>query len=149
MSNNYQGTAAEILALDTYVKFSRAIEAVKSRIDAQDTVDDLSGAQFGTLEMIYHLGAMNQKDIGQKLLMSKSNMVTVIDKLEKKELVKRQRSIKDRRYIFIHLTQEGRERIEEVLPIHVAAIMTEMNNLTEDEQKELGRLCRKLGLQTK
>jgi MarR family 2-MHQ and catechol resistance regulon transcriptional repressor len=146
MSNYYQGTAEEILALDTFVKFVRSIETVKSRIAVKKTVGDLSGAQFGTLEMIYHLGAMNQKDIGQKLLMSKSNMVTVIDKLEKQGLVKRQRSLEDRRCVFVHLTKAGTERIEQILPVHVAAITEEMNRLTEDEQKEFGRLCRKLGL---
>lgn len=146
MGSKYQGTAKEILALDTFIKFARSSEAVKSRIAAKNTVGDLSGAQFGTLEMIYHLGPMNQKDIGQKLLMSKSNMVTVIDKLENRGLVKRQRSIEDRRCVFVHLTQAGTERIEQILPIHVAAITEEMNRLTKAEQKEFGRLCRKLGL---
>jgi MarR family transcriptional regulator, 2-MHQ and catechol-resistance regulon repressor len=145
MSNHYQGTAEEILALDTYVKFARSLEAVKFRIVAKNTVGDLSGAQFGTLEMIYHLGPLNQKEIGQKLLMSKSNMVTVIDKLEKRGFVKRQRSAEDRRCVFVHLTEAGKECIEQILPVHVDAITEEMNRLTEDEQKELGRLCRKLG----
>jgi len=146
MSNHYQGTAEEILALDTFVKFVRSLEAVKSRIEAKNTVGDLSGAQFGTLEMIYHLGALNQKDIGQKLLMSKSNMVTVIDKLEECDFVKRQRSVEDRRCVFVHLTEAGREHIEQILPVHVAAITREMNRITSEEQKEMGRICRKLGL---
>ena len=146
MGSKYQGTAKEILALDTFIKFARSSEAVNARIVAKNTVGNLSGAQFGTLEMIYHLGAMNQKDIGQKLLMSKSNMVTVIDKLEKQGLVKRHRSLEDRRCVFIHLTKAGTERIEQILPVHVAAIREEMNRLTEEEQKEFGRLCRKLGL---
>ena len=146
VGTHYQGTAVEILALDTYVKFMRALDSITARIDEQDTVGDLHGAQFGTLEMIYHLGPMNQKDIGQKLLMSKSNMVTIIDKLEKKGLVQRQRSTEDRRCIFVHLTNLGRNRIETLLPIHVAAITKEMNYITPEEQKELGRICRKLGL---
>ena len=146
MGSNYQGTAKEIIALDAYIKLLRSIDAVKARIDVKDTVGDLHGAQFGTLEMLYHLGAMNQKDIGQKLLMSKSNMVTIIDKLEKRGLVRRQRSLEDRRYIFVHLTEAGTEKLEQILPVHVQAITEEMNVLTEKEQKELGRLCRKLGL---
>ena len=146
MSNRYQGSAEEILALDTYVKFVRAQEAVKSRITAQNTTGDLSGSQFGTLEMLYHLGSLHQKEIGQKLLISKSNVVAVIDKLEEQGLVMRQRSLEDRRCIFIHLTDLGRESIENILPAHVAAITQEMNRVTPEEQKELGRICRKLGL---
>ena len=146
MGTHYQGSAEEVLALDTYVKFIRSVEAVKSRIDLQNTIGDLNGSQFGTLEMLYHLGPLTQKDIGQKLLISKSNVVTVIDKLEARGFVQRRRSIEDRRCIFVHLKDEGRERLEQVLPVHVAAITAEMDRVTTDEQKELGRICRKLGL---
>ena len=148
MSKGYQGTEEEIAALDTYVKFVRAFDAVKARIEEQNTIGDLSGSQFGTLEMLYHLGPVNQTDIGQKLLISKSNVVTIIDKLEEKGFVKRQRSLEDRRCVFVHLTEAGREKIEILLPVHVSAITQEMNHLTAEEQKDLGRICRKLGLGT-
>ena len=146
MNKHYQGTPQERLALDTYIKLVRAIEAVKGRIDVQNTTGDLYGAQFGTLEMLYHLGPLNQKQIGEKLLMSKSNIVSVVDKLEKKQLVKRHRSTEDRRCVFVHLTDNGREVITQLLPFHVETITHEMNRLTAAEQTELGRLCRKLGL---
>ena len=71
--------------------------------------------------------------------------MTVIDKLEARGFVKRRRSQEDRRCVFVHLTEDGREKIEEVLPVHVAAITAEMNRLSPDEQKEFGRLCRKFG----
>jgi len=145
MSTKYQGTAAEIMALDTYIKFVRAFDTVTARLEEQNTVGDLSGSQFGTLEMLYHLGPLTQKDIGQKLLISKSNVVTVIDKLEERGFARRQRSLEDRRCVFVHLTEDGREKVEQVLPVHVGAITCEMNHLAPDEQKELGRLCRKLG----
>ena len=146
MGTKYQGSPAERLALDTYIKFVRSVEAVKSRIDRQNTVGDLSGSMFGALEALYHLGPINQKEIGEKLLVSKSNVVLVIDKLEKLKLVKRQRSTEDRRCIFVHLTEKGRNQIEEILPVHVTAITQEMNRLTPEEQREFGRLCRKVGL---
>ena len=146
MSTKYQGTAEETLALDTYIKFVRAFDSLKSRIEAKNSIGDLSGSQYGTLEMLYHLGPLTQKDIGQKLLVSKSNVVTVIDKLEARLFVKRQRSLEDRRCVFIHLTEEGRQEIEQIMPVHVSAITQAMTILTPEEQNILGRLCRKLGL---
>lgn len=146
MGTKYQGKKEEILALDTYIKFVRSFEAMKTRLDAQNSIGDLNGSQFGTLEMLYHLGPLNQKDIGEKLLISKSNVVSVIDKLEAWGYVQRMRSLEDRRNVFVHLTEDGREKIETILPVHVAAITAEMNNLAPEEQKEFGRLCRKLGL---
>jgi len=147
MGNHYQGSLKEVLALDTFVKYLRALDKVKSRIDERTTVGDLHGSQFGTLEMLYHLGPLNQKDVGKKLLISKSNVVSIIDKLEERGLVRRQRSTEDRRCIFIHLTESGQEKIEEVLPGHVAAITHAFHPLTAEDQKELGRICRKLGLE--
>jgi MarR family 2-MHQ and catechol resistance regulon transcriptional repressor len=146
MGTHYTGTPEEVQALSTYTKLLRAVGSVKTRIDAHQTVGDLSDSQFGALEMLFHLGPLQQKAIGQKLLVSKSNVVAVIDKLEQQGLVKRERSTEDRRCIFVHLTEKGRDLIQELFPGHVAAIVEEMSCLTAGEQAELGHLCRKLGL---
>ena len=69
--------------------------------------------------------------------------------LEERKLVKRQRSLEDRRCIFVHITESGQALIQELLPGHVAAIVEEFEFLTVAEQAELGRLCRKLGLREK
>lgn len=146
MGTRYKGTAEEIKALNAFIKFTRAYDSIKSRLDDLNIAGDLSDTQFGVLETLYHLGALHQNELGDKLLISKSNVVAVIDKLEKQGFVKRQRSTEDRRYIFIHLTDTGKEKIEELLPYHISSIVGQMNCLTAEEQDEFGRLCRKLGL---
>lgn len=146
MSTKYNGTPEEIRALDAYIKLYRAADSLKTRIDRHEPNSTLNESQFGTLEMLLHLGPLNQKTIGEKLLISKSNVVSIIDKLEHRGLVRRQRCLEDRRNIYVHLTETGRETIQEIIPIHVAAIVEEMRCLTAAEQEELGRLCRKLGL---
>ncbi len=147
MGTHYTGTAEEILALGTYIKLLRATDTVKARISRHQTVGDLSDTQFGTLEMLFHLGPLHQKDIGQKLLISKSNLVAVIDGLERRALVKRQRSLEDRRCVFVHISEEGQALVSKLLPAHVAAIVKEMSSLSAAEQEVFSRLCRKLGLQ--
>ncbi len=146
MGTRFVGTAEEIRVLDTYTKLLRATSSVRARIDSHQTVGDLSDTQFGILEMLLHLGPLNQKTIGEKLLLSKSNIVAMIDKLEQQGLAKRERSQEDRRCIFIHLTEKGEKLVQTLFPGHVAAIVEEMSCLTAAEQEELGRLCRKLGL---
>jgi MarR family 2-MHQ and catechol resistance regulon transcriptional repressor len=96
--------------------------------------------------MLLHLGPLNQTALGEKLLISKSNVVAVIDKLEQRGLVRRQRGTQDRRFVFVELTETGRALIQSLFPGHVRAIVEEMSVLTPKEQEELGRLCRKLGL---
>ncbi len=146
MDSYNRNTEKDQLALATFVKFTRAYDAVKTRLDDKQIAGDLNETQFGVLEMLYHAGPLHQQSISDKLLVSKSNVVSVIDKLEKLGMVKRLRSEEDRRYIFIHLTDEGREKIESLLPYHLSCIAEEMNKLTVDELTVFGDLCRKLGL---
>jgi putative oxidoreductase len=67
----------------------------------------------------------------------------VIDKLEKRGLVKLERSKEDRRFYAADLTPAGRRMIRSVFPRHVAMVAKEMNTLTSGEQEELSRLCNK------
>ena len=72
-------------------------------------------------------------------------MTLVIDNLERRALVRRERSVEDRRFIQVHLTEEGERLIRRVFPGHAAAITRELAVLTQEEQRTLGNLCRKLG----
>jgi MarR family 2-MHQ and catechol resistance regulon transcriptional repressor len=146
MSNYYAGTAKEILALDSYTKLLRATGSVKARIGCHGSIGDLSDTQFGVLDILLHHGPLHQNAIGEKLFVSKSNVVALIDKLEARGLVKRERCREDRRRVLVHSTEAGRKLVRELFPGHAAAITEEFSCLTPAEQKELGRLCRKLGL---
>ena len=70
-------------------------------------------------------------------------MTTVIDNLEKRDLVYRERAKNDRRKIIVHLTDKGREMIQKVFPLHVKAIEKEFSVLSTDEKNLLCDLLRK------
>jgi len=145
MPTHYKGSPREILALNTFIKFTRAAESLQARLVQRGTQDDLTPSQFGVLEVLYHLGPMCQNELGSKILKSSGNITMVIDNLEKHGMVRRERHPDDRRMVLVHLTEAGREHIAEVLPRHLASIIEEMNTLDPAEQETLGRLCRKLG----
>jgi MarR family 2-MHQ and catechol resistance regulon transcriptional repressor len=145
MSTHYKGTPEEIRALNTFIKLTRAHDSLMARLSAGTSLDSLTISQFGTLEVLYHLGPLCQNTLGSKILKSNSNMTTVIDNLEKRGLVKRERDAEDRRMIFVHLTPSGRELIEAVLPQHIRAITEQFSHLTPEEHATLGELLRKLG----
>ena len=147
MPTHYTGNSEEVLALNTFIKLTRAAESLSSRLHRRGTMGGLTVSQFGVLESLYHLGSMCQSDIGAKLLKSSGNITLVIDNLEKRGLVRRERDRDDRRMVIVSLTEKGRELIERIFPGHVAAILEELSILTAAEQETLGRLCRKLGKQ--
>jgi MarR family 2-MHQ and catechol resistance regulon transcriptional repressor len=133
-------------ALNTYTKLMRAAESVTSRVNRCMTAANLTISQFGVLEALHHKGPLCQRDIATKILKSTGNITMVIDNLEKRGLVRRVRDAGDRRYFTIHLTEEGALLITKVFPEVEAAIVVEMAPLTEAEQKQLGDLCKKLGM---
>ncbi len=147
MGTHYQGTTAEQRALDTYIKLMRAAESVTSRVNQHLTDNRLTVSQFGVLEALLHLGPMNQGVLGEKILKSSGNMTLVIDNLEKRHLVHRDRNENDRRCITVSLTNEGEALIRSIFPAHVAQITEQLQVLSPEEQQRLGQLAKKLGLQ--
>jgi MarR family 2-MHQ and catechol resistance regulon transcriptional repressor len=145
MGTHYQGKPAEVRALDTFIKLMRASDSISSRLNRRLGTLDLTESQFGVLEALHHLGPMCQKALADKLLRTGGNLTLVVDNLEKRGLVRRERDAADRRFVTVHLTPAGRKLIEGILPGHVRAIVDEFGALGAGEQEELGKLCRKLG----
>ena len=148
MPTHYQGSHTAQRALDVFIKLSRAATAVETRINRHLAEVDLTVSQFGVLEALHHLGPMCQRDIAQKILKSSGNITMVIDNLTKRDLVRRERDKKDRRKVFVHLTDEGKKLIGELFPKHVAVVEHEISMLSTEEQDQLQALCRKVGLGT-
>jgi MarR family 2-MHQ and catechol resistance regulon transcriptional repressor len=145
VGTKYKGTPAEVRALDAYIKLTRASGSVDARLGGHLAEAGLTGGQFGVLEALYHLGPLHQRELAAKLLRSGGNITVVVDNLEKRRLVRRERGGDDRRFVTVHLTAAGRNLIGRIFRRHVAGIVREMVALTPAEQEELGRLCRKLG----
>ena len=147
MGTHYEGSEKEIKTLNAFIKLMRASESINNRLNRQLSNAGLTTSQFGVLEALLHLGPLNQKALGEKLLKSGGNITLVIDNLEKSDLVERQRDTEDRRSILIHLTPEGEEVISSYFPKHLANIVKEFSVLTEQELDQLACICKKIGLQ--
>jgi MarR family transcriptional regulator, 2-MHQ and catechol-resistance regulon repressor len=87
MPTHYNGSPEIRLALDTYIKLTRANSAFEARMLSHGDLGHLTISQFGVLEVLYHLGPQCQGALSQKLLKSTGNMTLVLDNLEKRKLV--------------------------------------------------------------
>lgn len=147
MGTRHQGSVREITALDTLIKLTRAADTVHARLYPRLLQQErLTVSQLGVLEALLHLGPLSQGDLCDKLLRSGSNLTTVIDNLEQRALVRRERDGADRRVQVVFLTDEGDATIRRVFPEHVHRVTSVFGVLTRDEQRQLAELCRKLGL---
>ena len=133
-------------ALNTYTKLMRAAESVTIRVSRPMSAAGLTISQFGVLEALHHKGPLCQRDIAAKILKSTGNITMVIDNLEKRSLVRRERDSQDRRYLTVHLTDSGTALIAKVFADVESSIVAEMAALSQEEQEQLGTVCKKLGL---
>jgi MarR family 2-MHQ and catechol resistance regulon transcriptional repressor len=144
MGTHYQGTKAEIDALNAYIKLMRAAESVTVRAHAE-LPKEITLSQFGVLEALLHRGPLCQSELADKLLKSGGNLTLIVDNLEKAGLVTRERDRNDRRFITVSLTAKGRSFISELFPKVAASITRELSTLSPAEQFTLGWLCKKVG----
>ncbi len=130
-------------ALNLYVKLMRATNRLTNRIHRHLNDDNLTISQFGVLEALYHLGPLSQGELVEKILKSNANLTTVVDSLEKKSLVRRERSSIDRRRITVHLTEEGNALIARVFPRHAEVVAQELQFLSDVDQTELADILKR------
>lgn len=146
MGTHYKGNHEAVLALNTWIKLARSNKSVFRNIKPSMVKYNLTTTQFAVLESLLHLGSMSQNQLSDKILRSSGNIVKVIDNLERDGLVIREVSTKDRRAKIVSLTAKGKSIINKIFPDHLKSIIKTLSVLSEREQLELGRLCKKLGL---
>ncbi len=146
MPSHYPGTTQEILALDTYIKLSRAASSLDSRLFS-GLPEGLTESQFAVLEVLLHLGTQTQTELGRKILKSNANITLVLDNLEKRGYVQRTSVSGDRRIHNVNLTESGAALIRSYFPQHLERLLALFAILTIEEQQTLSALLKKLGRQ--
>jgi len=147
VGTQFKGSKKTTEALNSYIKLIRSAESLSSKINLELSKYGLTESQFGVLDALLHLGPMKHKEIGKKILKSGGNITMVINNLERRELVQRKREEQDKRQFIIHLTSKGKNKILETLPHISKSIKKHFEILGKEEQRELQRLCKIVGLQ--
>ena len=147
MGTRYKGTPDEIRAINAYIKLQRAADSVVARTSRHLASVNLTKGQYGVLDALLYFGPQQLGQLAEKILRSEGNMTTVVDNLERRGLVERERNRLDRRVVTVSLTDAGRQLISEVVPVHVAVLVEAMSILSPVEQEVLARLCRQVGKQ--
>jgi MarR family 2-MHQ and catechol resistance regulon transcriptional repressor len=102
-------------------------------------------SDFAVMEVLLHKGSLPVNTIGEKVLLTSGSITTAVQRLEKKGLVRREKSDADARVVLVHLTSEGRELIESAFVEHSANLDRLFEVLEDSERKQFATLMRKLG----
>ncbi len=99
---------------------------------------DLSPSQFNILNLLYEQpGGCTQIDLSRQLIMHRSNVTGLVDRLEARGLLQRQDSLTDRRAFIVVLTAAGRKLIRQIQPHYYEAAETVWNGVTNERAKQL------------
>ena len=132
--------------LKLWVILSRAHAALEKLVERDIAEHDLSIAEFGILEVLYHKGPQLLGDIQRRILVSSGGITFLVDRLEGKGLVAREACPSDRRARYAVLTPAGRTLMKRIFPRHAAAVSKALSGLTRDERHAATRLLKALGL---
>jgi MarR family 2-MHQ and catechol resistance regulon transcriptional repressor len=101
------------------------------------------------LEVLLHKGPLTISAIGEKVLLASASMTSAIDRLEKRDLVKRRSCDKDRRVRYVDLTDCGKKFIEEIFARHEIDLEAVTAALSDEERRTMYEGLKKIGQASK
>lgn len=89
----------------------RVFQAMSARLEPYD----VTPVQYGVLYYLWETDIHTPREIADRLQLENSTISGVLERMEKKNLIERQVSKKDRRYIEVVLTDKGASLKDDVL----------------------------------
>jgi len=119
---------------------------LKHRADAIFNEFELTDVQYNLLALILEQSenGLSQKELSEMMLVNRANITTLIDRMEKKGLVKRCEILGDRRKKLIKATKKGGKTYIDSDKKYVNGIKELTSNLNNDELNNLINLLGKI-----
>jgi DNA-binding MarR family transcriptional regulator len=133
-------------SLATWWHLARSFQAIGSRIGRFLEEEGITGAQFGVLRCLGDSGpgGMMLTALSERLLVSCGNTTGVVDRLEYRGYLRRERSAEDRRVIMARLTPQGEALHRALVPRYRAFVNELLAPVPEEDQRLLAELCERL-----
>jgi DNA-binding MarR family transcriptional regulator len=135
---------SEVHGFPAWLQLVRAYNFMEARISADLRGADLTLARFHVLVALAKHGPMSQQKLADHLLVTKGNVVGLIDKLSARGFVERQSSATDRRVNLLRVTPAGRRMVDRTLPRQMQLIASLMQPLKPREAASLKTLLKRL-----
>lgn len=142
----YQGYEQSQIDLRFFRVWMKASKTIFDHVVKDIGRHGISTENFMILELLYNKGPHTIQNISEKLSIPSGSITYVVDKLEKKEFVKREPSPTDRRASNVVLTDKGQSLFQEIFPQHVAVISENLSFISDEEKIQLTDLLKRLGI---
>lgn len=95
---------------------------------------DITTEQWVLVAKLGEENGITQKDLAERTEKDQANVTRIIDLLEKKGLVRREKNSTDRRSMLVHLTDEGEKLREQLAPIEESVVNVSLSGMSEEEK---------------
>jgi DNA-binding MarR family transcriptional regulator len=120
---------------DLLVGFLLVQSLLEKRSEAFFQPFGISGAQFNILNLLaMHGGGMNQSDLIELLLVGKSSVSIVLNRMVRGGLVRRETHPKDRRQTVLILTAKGRALRNRIFPRYESGVKEVFGSLKKESR---------------
>ncbi|HEX8259968.1 MAG TPA: MarR family transcriptional regulator [Rubrobacteraceae bacterium] len=124
-----------------WLRLLRVSQKVERDLARQLKLCGLNNAQFDVLAHVGAAEGITQQELADSLLVTKGNVAQLLGRMERRGLIERRSQGRTNR---LFLTDEGRRTFTEVVPAHEALIDDRLSVLSEEDQKLLFELLRRL-----
>ena len=131
----------EARVVTTLLRFHNRLER---RIGEALGVHGLTLPQFDVLATLWHGEGITQQELAERLLVTKGNVVGLIDRVSAAGWVERRPDPEDRRANRLYLTEAGRKILDQAWPDQVALGRKIFGTLTEGELRLMHELFERL-----
>ncbi|WP_188455944.1 MarR family winged helix-turn-helix transcriptional regulator [Virgibacillus oceani] len=137
---------SENLSLKAFVVLMKSAKSVEERIKKDIKSYGLSTTEFAILEALYHKGNLTVQQICDAVLINSGSITYVIDKLQKRDLLGRTACSEDRRVVYVQITTQGKNMMDEIFPKHRKVIETIFEDISTKEQQAMIDTLKRIGL---
>ncbi len=131
----------ELRILQALRRIIRAVDIHSYKLASQHNI---TGPQLGCLLAVKESGPLTSARLAKKIYLSPSTVVGIIDRLEEKGLVKRNRDSKDRRLVHITITAAGEQLVTAAPSLLQDTLASALVELPEIEQVSITMALEKL-----
>ena len=123
-----------------WLRLARVFQKIDQATAAELRAEGLTVGQFDVLAQVGAAEGSTQQQVADALLVTKSNVCQLLDRMERAGLVERQQH---GRMNHLYLTEEGKRLYQRVIPAHERRLAEHLSGLTAEEQTTLLGLLRK------
>lgn len=127
-----------------WIRFLRFSLTAHKKLDDDLEKLGLTPPQFYVLATIGYAGGLPFGEIGEKMMVTVSNLTGIVDRLEQKKLVSRKRDEHDRRVVHVVLTEKGARLYKSSIPLFEKSLAGIFSSLEKPCHRELSGLLRRL-----